>query len=144
MTPQQIDLVRESWFKIVPIAEQAAAMFYARLFELDPSLEPLFTSDLKSQGRKLTSMIGTVVANLRNFSALVPAVEDLGRRHVRYGVRPSHYETVGSALLWTLEKGLGDELTPETRQAWASAYRILAEVMKSAAARYERAEAVAS
>jgi len=143
MTPKQIDLVRESWAKVVPIADQAAATFYARLFELDPSLRSLFKSDMKAQGRKLTSMIGTVVANLRNLSTIVPAIEDLGRRHVGYGVKPAHYETVGSALLWTLEKGLGDAFTAETREAWTRAYVILSEVMQSAAARYEKGEAVA-
>lgn len=137
MTPLQIELVRDSWAKVVPIAEQAAATFYARLFELDPSLEPLFKSDLKSQGRKLTSMINTVVGNLRNLSTLVPAIEDLGRRHVGYGVKPAHYETVGAALLWTLEKGLGDAFTAETREAWTRAYVILSEVMQSAVAREE-------
>ena len=143
MTPKQIDLVRESWAKVVPIADQAAAAFYARLFELDPSLRSLFKSDMKAQGRKLMSMIGTVVANLRNLSTIVPVIEDLGRRHVGYGVKPAHYDTVAEALLWTLEKGLGDAFTSETREAWTRAYVILAEVMQSAAARHEKAQAIA-
>src|SRR5690606_4628495 len=143
MTPKQIDLVRDSWAKVVPIADQAAATFYARLFELDPSLQALFRSDIEAQGRKLMSMIGTVVANLRNLSTLVPAIEDPGHRYCGYGVKPAHYDTVGPALLWTLETGLGDACTDETREAWTRAYVILAEVMQSAAARYERAEAIA-
>jgi hemoglobin-like flavoprotein len=134
MTPQQIDLVQRSWKRIVPIADQAAALFYQRLFELDGSLKPLFRSDIKGQGRKLTSMINTAVVNLGNLGSIVPAVEDLGRRHVSYGVQPAHYDTVGGALLWTLEQGLGDEFTPATRDAWAEAYTTLAGVMQAAAA----------
>ena len=137
MTPMQVQLVQQSWKKVVPIAEQAAALFYDRLFELDPSLRPLFKSDLRGQGRKLTSMINTAVVNLTKLDTIVPAVQDLGRRHVRYGVEPEHYDTVGTALVWTLEKGLGDEFTPATREAWLLAYTTLATVMKAAAAEVE-------
>jgi len=133
MTPKQIDLVQQSWKKIVPIADQAAALFYERLFELDCSLEALFKGDIKSQGRKLTSMINTAVVNLANLGAIVPAVQDLGRRHIGYGVKDSHYDTVASALLWTLDKGLGEDFTPATREAWTIAYTTLAGVMQAAA-----------
>lgn len=134
MTPKQIELVQESWKQVVPIAEQAAALFYERLFELDGSLRPLFKSDLKSQGRKLTSMINTAVVNLGNLGEILTAVEDLGRRHVGYGVEPTHYDTVGEALLWTLGQGLGDSFTDEVSEAWAEAYTALATVMITAAA----------
>jgi hemoglobin-like flavoprotein len=134
MNLQQIELVQQSWKKVVPIADQAAALFYERLFELDPTVKPLFRGDIKSQGRKLTSMINTAVVNLGDLAGIVPAVQDLGRRHVRYGVRPAHYDTVGAALLWTLEKGLGEVFTPATREAWAKAYATLAGVMQAAAA----------
>ena len=144
MTPRQIELVRVSWSQVLPIAEQAAASFYRRLFTLDPSLASLFKSDLRAQGRKLTSMINTVVANLSNLSTLVPAIEDLGRRHVGYGVKSAHYDTVGEALLWTLETALGDAFTADTREAWTRAYVILSEVMQSAAERHENARALAS
>jgi nitric oxide dioxygenase len=107
------------------------------LFELDDSLRPLFKSELKAQGRKLTSMINTVVVNLANLAAIVPAVQDLGRRHVDYGVQADHYGTVGAALLWTLEKGLGAEFTAPTRVAWVEAYGALAGVMQAAAAERE-------
>ena len=137
MTPTQVQLVQQSWKKVVPIAEQAAALFYDRLFELDASLRPLFKSDLRSQGRKLTSMINTAVVNLTKLDTIVPAVQDLGRRHVRYGVAAGHYDTVGTALIWTLEKGLGADFTPPTREAWVSAYATLATVMKAAAAEVE-------
>ncbi|MBN1237694.1 MAG: hemin receptor [Gammaproteobacteria bacterium] len=144
MEAKDIALVQESWQKVVPIADQAAAIFYRRLFALDPSIEPLFSGDLENQGRKLTQMIGTVVVNLGRLGTIVPTVEDLGRRHVRYGVEPRHYRTVGEALLWTLEQGLGEAFTADTRKAWTEAYTILSEVMQSAAARSEPGPVVSS
>jgi hemoglobin-like flavoprotein len=106
MTPDAQRLVRDSFTKIVPNAEAAAGMFYDRLFVLDPSLRPLFKGDMTCQGRKLMTMIGTAVANLHRLDTIIPAVQDLGRRHARYGVASSHYQTVAAALLWTLEQGL--------------------------------------
>lgn len=134
MTPHQIILVQASWEKCVPIADQAAALFYGRLFELDPSLKPMFKSDIKEQGRKLMQMITVAVRGLNDLGKLVPAVQDLGRRHVGYGVQDSHYDTVGTALLWTLEKGLGEAFTAETKEAWTAVYTVLATTMKNAAA----------
>jgi hemoglobin-like flavoprotein len=134
MTPENQALVRDSFAKVVPIAPQAAALFYGRLFVLDPSLRPLFKGDMDEQGRKLMAMIGTAVANLRNLEVIVPAVQDLGRRHAGYGVQPAHYDTVAAALLWTLGQGLGDAFTPPVEAAWTEAYTTLATVMKDAAA----------
>jgi hemoglobin-like flavoprotein len=134
MTPEQKTLVRDSFAKVTPIAPAAAAMFYDRLFVLDPSLRPLFKGDMKEQGRKLIAMIVTAVANLDRLDAIVPAVRDLGRRHAGYGVKPSDYDTVATALLWTLEQGLGDAFTPATREAWTVCYGILSGEMKAAAA----------
>jgi hemoglobin-like flavoprotein len=134
MTPENQALVRDSFAKAVPIAPAAAAMFYDRLFALDPSLRPLFKGDMAEQGRKLMAMIGTAVANLGKLDVIIPAVQELGRRHVGYGVQPAHYDTVATALLWTLEQGLGADFTPATRAAWTEAYSILAGVMKDAAA----------
>jgi hemoglobin-like flavoprotein len=134
MTPEAQTLVKESFAKVVPIAPQAAALFYDRLFTLDPSLKPLFKGDMKEQGRKLMAMIGTAVANLDKLDTIVPAVQDLGRRHAGYGVPASSYDTVGTALLWTLGQGLGDAFTPQVEAAWTEAYTILATVMKDAAA----------
>jgi hemoglobin-like flavoprotein len=137
MNPEDIGLVQQSWQKVVPIAEQAAAMFYEELFSLDPSLKPLFKSDMKAQGRKLTSMLNTAVVNLARLETILPAVQELGRRHVGYGVEPAHYETVGTALISTLEKGLGSEFTPAVSAAWVEAYTTLATVMQTAAAEVE-------
>ena len=134
MTPQQIALVQSTWSKVVPIQDQAAKLFYDKLFEMDPSLRPLFKGDMVEQGRKLMAMINTAVNGLTRLNEIVPAVQALGRRHVGYGVKEVHYETVGAALLWTLEQGLGPSFTPEVRQAWATAYGLLAGVMKEAAA----------
>lgn len=134
MTPEQKILVQQSFTKVVPIADQAAALFYQRLFSLDPALQPLFRGNMEEQGRKLMKMIGTAVNGLDDLDALVPAVQDLGRRHVGYGVEDGHYDTVGAALIWTLEQGLGDAFTNPVRDAWVTVYGILASTMKDAAA----------
>ena len=133
MTEDQVRLVRESWEKVRPIAPAAAALFYGRLFEIEPSVRPLFKRDIGEQGKMLMGMIGTVVSRLDDLTALVPAVKNLGARHAAYGVRDEHYAPVGAALLWTLEQGLGDDFTPPVRDAWATAYGILAETMMEAA-----------
>jgi hemoglobin-like flavoprotein len=134
MTPEQKNLVQESFAKVAPIAETAADLFYGRLFELDPTLKPLFKGDMKEQGRKLMLMIGTAVKGLDDLGAIVSAVQALGVRHKKYGVKDEYYGTVAAALLWTLEKGLGDAFTPATKEAWTVVYGILATTMKDAAA----------
>jgi hemoglobin-like flavoprotein len=133
MTPDAQRLVRDSFAKIAPNAEATAGMFYDRLFVLDPSLRSLFKGDMAEQGRKLMTVIGTAVANLHRLETIVPTVQDLGRRHIGYGVKPAHYQTVAAALLWTLEQGLGDEFTSETRQAWVECYTNVASTMQQAA-----------
>jgi hemoglobin-like flavoprotein len=130
MTPQQIKLVQASFAKVRPIAGTAAELFYNRLFSLDPSLRPLFKSDMGKQGQMLMSMIGAAVLGLSNLEKLAPVVRELGARHVGYGVRPDHYVTVGEALIWTLEQGLGDDFTPEVREAWSATYGLLSDVMQ--------------
>jgi hemoglobin-like flavoprotein len=134
MTPTQKSLVQQTFAQLVPIADHAAALFYGRLFEMDPSLRPLFKTPLDIQGKKLMQMIGVCVAKLDALDEVVPAVKQLGRRHVAYGVVDSHYDTVGGALLWTLEQGLGPAFTPEVKEAWTAVYVVLSSTMKSAAA----------
>jgi nitric oxide dioxygenase len=129
MTPQQIALVRESFAKVVPIKEEAAALFYARLFAIDPSTRPLFRGDMKSQGVKLMAAIAAVVKALDRIEAMLDDLRALARRHDRYGVQEAHYASVGAALLWTLEQGLGFDFTPEVREAWATAYGLLSDAM---------------
>ena len=134
MTQQQIELVQKSWKQVLPISDTAAGLFYKELFRLDPALQSLFRGDMKEQGRKLIAMISVAVHGLSRLETIVPAVQDLGRRHARYGVKPQHYETVAAALLWTLGKGLGDTFTPEVKGAWTETYAVLAKTMKQAAA----------
>lgn len=134
MNAERIRLVQESWEKVVPISETAAAMFYAKLFELDPSLTKMFGStSMPEQHKKLMQMITVVVRGLSRLDTLVPAIQQLGRRHVDYGVKESHYETVGAALIWTLQMGLGPLFTREVRLAWVEAYGILSGCMIGAA-----------
>lgn len=132
MTPESKQRVRESWERVEPIREVAAALFYGRLFELDPTLRHLFRGEMAEQGRKLMQTLAIVVRGLDRMDELLPAVEALGRRHGAYGVHDEHYETVKQALLWTLERGMGDGFTPAVRRAWAEAYDLLAEAMKRA------------
>jgi hemoglobin-like flavoprotein len=142
MTPEQKSLVQQSWNQVAPIAATAAALFYDRLFKLDPSLRPLFkAADMREQGRKLMQVLAVAVKGLDDLDQLVPAVQALGRRHGTYGVRQEHYDTVGQALLWTLEKGLRDRFTAAVRDAWTQAYHMLATAMKAAQAEAELAPA---
>lgn len=134
MTPEQKALVQQTFTQVLPISEQAAAMFYDRLFQLDPSLRPLFKSDIKEQGKKLMQMIGYCVSKLNTLDEIVPAVKDLGRKHAGYGVKNDAYQTVGAALLWTLERGLGPAFTPDVKAAWAEVYGVLASTMQAGAA----------
>lgn len=129
MTPPQALLVKDTFHKLAPIAEQAAAIFYARLFELDPSLRSLFHGDMIDQGRRLMSTLAVTVGMLHRIELMIPEIRDLGASHARYGVAERHYATFGAALLWTLEKGLGPSLTDEAREAWTSAYALVAHEM---------------
>ena len=131
MTNEQIKLVQDSFRQVAPIAETAAQLFYARLFELDPDLELLFKGNLTEQGRKLMQMLGLAVNSLDRMEHLLPVVRSLGTRHVVYGVRDKDYDTVGQALLWTLRKGLGDTFTPAVEEAWSNVYATLASAMQS-------------
>jgi hemoglobin-like flavoprotein len=139
MTNDQVLLVQQTFVKVAPVADQAAAMFYKRLFELDPSARALFKIDLTEQGKKLMQMIGIAVAGLSKPESIKAAVEDLGRRHVGYGVTDAQYDTVGAALLWTLGQGLGPAFTKDVEAAWTEAYTLLATIMKQAAAKKQAA-----
>lgn len=134
MTPAQIASVRDSFGKVAPIADQAAALFYGRLFEIAPETRALFRSDIGEQGRKLMATLAVVVRGLDDLPALMPAVTRLAERHAGYGVGAAHYAPVGAALLWTLEQGLGEAFTPEVKEAWSAAYGTLSGAMIAAAA----------
>ncbi|WP_083194441.1 globin family protein [Wenyingzhuangia fucanilytica] len=132
-----IELVQTSFEAVKPIAATAAEIFYSKLFELDPKLKPLFPAadndKMKEQGNKLMTMLSAAVAGLSNIEALIPVLQDLGKRHVAYRVEKSHYDTVGTALIGTLAVGLGDDFTPEVKQAWVDVYGVMASVMIEAA-----------
>lgn len=134
MTPRQIEVVQQSFNKVRPIQTTAAALFYDRLFTIDPEIRPLFRHDMVEQGAKLMAAIDMVVRALDRIEPMLATVRGLARRHVGYGVTDRHYVSVGAALLWTLEQGLGDEFTEEVRDAWASAYQVLSSTMMEAAA----------
>ncbi len=130
MTPQQVRLVQTSWLAVEAMGPPAAALFYQRLFSLDASLRPLFRGDIDAQGHKLMAMLGSAVPALDRLDEIVPSLQALGRRHAGYGVLDRDYDTVGAALLWTLEQGLGGAFTREVREAWTGAYRALASTMQ--------------
>ena len=134
MDSNTIKAVQESWAKVVPIAPQAATIFYDKLFTYDPSLRPLFKADMTAQKAHLVQMLDAAVQGLDNLDALVPVLQNLAKRHVAYGVQDAHYATVGAALLDTLATGLGDEFTPAVKEAWSTVYGVMAAVMQAAAA----------
>jgi hemoglobin-like flavoprotein len=129
MTPEQVSLVQSSFAKVAPIADKAAALFYDRLFTIAPPVKQMFKGDMAEQGRKLMTTLAVVVNGLTNLEMILPAASSLARRHVSYGVKPAHYASVGEALLWTLEKGLGDAWNAQTASAWAMAYQTLSGFM---------------
>ena len=133
MTPDQIRLVQASWAKVQPFQAVAADLFYGRLFELAPDTRPLFKRDIHAQGAMLMSTLDMVVRSLHRLGDMLPAAQQLACRHVGYGVQPRHYDSVGTALVWTLEQALGAAFTPPLREAWLAAYGALAGVMKAAA-----------
>lgn len=133
MNAEQIALVRKTFDKVLPVSETTAELFYKRLFELNPSFESLFKGDMKKQGRMLMQMIDYAVKGLDEPDTILPTIQDLGKRHAGYGVKEEYYTTVGEALLWTLEQGLGSDFTPETKEAWTETYKLLSGVMINAA-----------
>jgi hemoglobin-like flavoprotein len=139
MTPDQVRLVQQSFATVAPISETAAVLFYDRLFEIAPTVRAMFPADMTEQRKKLMAMLAAVVNGLTNLDSILPAASALAKRHVAYGARAEHYPVVGSALLWTLEKGLGEGWTPELADAWKCAYGTLSGHMISEA--YGRSQA---
>ena len=129
MTPEQVKAIQESFAKVAPISQQAAGLFYGRLFEIAPAVKPLFKGDMEEQGRKLMATLAVVVNGLSNLEAVLPAASALAKRHIDYGVKAADYTPVGQALLWTLEKGLGEHWMPDLAAAWTEAYTVLSGYM---------------
>jgi len=139
ITPQQKELVQKTWVMVVPIADTAAELFYGRLFELEPEYKAMFKNDMTEQGKKLMKTINIAVEALDDVEPLIPVLKKMGADHAGYGVKDRDYNVVGAALLWTLEKGLGDVFTDEVKNAWGAVYEVLATVMKEGAAEAEQA-----
>jgi nitric oxide dioxygenase len=133
MTPDQVKLVQQSFSEVAPISDQAATLFYDRLFEVAPQVKSMFPADLTEQRKKLMATLAVVVNGLSDLPSILPAASALAKRHVAYGAKPDHYPVVGAALLWTLEKGLGSGWTPDVANAWTSAYGTLSGYMISEA-----------
>jgi nitric oxide dioxygenase len=133
MTPDQVKLVQQSFAKVAPVSETAAVLFYDRLFEIAPAVRAMFPADMTEQRKKLMAMLAAVVNGLANLDSILPAASALAKRHVAYGARPEHYPVVGSALLLTLEKGLGEAWTSDVKEAWTAAYGTLSGYMISEA-----------
>jgi hemoglobin-like flavoprotein len=129
MNKQQIKHVQDSWQAVLPIANVAARLFYDKLFEIDPDIKPMFKGDMKAQGDALVKMINVAVASLDRLDTIKPALRSLGERHVGYGVQTRHYQTVATALLWTLKQGLDERFTDSVEQAWIEAYTVLSSTM---------------
>lgn len=133
MTPEQIQLVKDSWARLVPIADKAAELFYCKLFELDPEVKPLFKGNMQEQGQKLMATLNIAVNSIDKLDTLTPVLEQMGKRHVEYGVKNEHYDTVGSALIWTLAQNLQESFTDDVKAAWLETYSLVADTMKTAA-----------
>lgn len=142
MDTKQIAVIRETWAKVVPIADDASRLFYDRLFETDGSAAELFgRTNMAEQRRKLVMALNAVVENVDRLEAVIPTLQDLGKRHVQYGVEDHHYDSVGSALLWTLEQGLGPAFNEDARAAWTIAYALVSGVMRDAAREFAQSAA---
>ena len=135
MTPEKVQLVQQSFKKVVPIAGAAADIFYDRLFEIAPEVRPMFPEQMSDQKGKLMTTLAVAIQNLHHVDTIVPVIQNLAVKHLDYGVKDEHYTPVGEALLYTLEKGLGDDWTPELADAWTETYTTVATVMKDAAAK---------
>lgn len=134
MTPEDIKIVRSSWRKLMGIDPAILGdVFYTKLFTEQPALRKLFPADMTAQHKKLIDMLTSIVAGLENFEKMLPEIKLMAVRHIGYGVKTAHYDMVGKALLWTLEKGLQHDWNDKTKQAWTLCYQTLANVMISAA-----------
>ncbi|HTS39092.1 MAG TPA: globin family protein [Xanthobacteraceae bacterium] len=133
MDARQVTLVQESFEKVAALGEKVAELFYAELFAIEPSLRDMFKSNMQEQHRKLLSTLAMVIRSLQAPEKIMGPAQKLAVKHLDYGVQPVHYTYVGNALLRTLKKGLGDQFTPELRDAWVEVFRTLATIMKQAA-----------
>lgn len=135
MNKTEIEVIRETWALVIPIADVAAELFYQRLFEIDPETKSLFAAtDMAEQNKNLIGALSLVVDKMDQLDTVIPVLQELGCNHVKYGVADRHYDSVGSALIWTLEQGLGEGFTDQARAAWTVAYALVSGPMRQAAA----------
>lgn len=135
LDPDQKHRLRKTFALVERQSHVAALVFYQRLFELDPMLRPLFKTDIEEQAGKLMDMLSSALSLLERPEELTGVLEELGARHVAYGVKTEHYATVGEALLAMLSCVLGRDFDSSTRQAWTALYQLIAEAMLRGAAR---------
>jgi hemoglobin-like flavoprotein len=133
MTAEQRRLVRDSFDLLRDITGPVALLFYGKLFELDPSARRLFHIDLDLQGQKVMDMLGSIVEALDDFESIQAKLAELGRKHASYGVRSEQYETLTTALSWTLTQALGADFDSRTAEAWTIALAAVNEAMKAGA-----------
>jgi hemoglobin-like flavoprotein len=131
MTAEQRRLVRDSFDSLREIYRPVARLFYGKLFELAPTVRPLFHNDIDVQGKKLMDMLNSIVESLDNFDSIRPKLVELGHKHATYGVRNEQYDVLKAALLWTLSQALGTGFDDRTSEAWAAALTAINEVMMS-------------
>lgn len=132
MNPDQIAVITRSFQEVVPVEDALAALFYGRLFTLEPSLRPMFGADMRTQGRKFREMLHLIVDSLHAHELLARDLQACGEQHRSYGVRAEHYAPVGAALLWALQQALNERYTPDVAQAWAALYHLIASAMQGA------------
>ena len=133
MTKERIQLLQQNLVRLLSVSDLTGQLFYKRLFELDPSTRSMFKADMREMTRQLMQTVGMIVTGLSTPGEVMSLVAEYGRKHVEYGVVEAHYDTVRTALLWTLDQILGSEFTPESHAAWTEAYDFIAKVMKDAA-----------
>lgn len=136
MTPDQVHLIRKSFAELARHDHVAALVFYRRLFEIDPSLRPLFVGDIEQQAKKLIDMLAALISMLERPLGLDMELRAMGARHVDYGVKDEHYATVGRGLIDMLAEVLGNKFTPQTREAWLALYGAVEATMKRGAAEH--------
>jgi hemoglobin-like flavoprotein len=133
MTSRQIELIRSSWARVTATDEVTFGIgFYNRLFEIAPEIEPMFKRPILEQSRKLTTILDHVIEKLDALDDIVENIVKLAHRHENYGVKPEHYTLVGEALLWTLERELGDQWNDELKFAWTMCYVSISTAMLQA------------
>ena len=129
LTKEEIKQIQHSWVDLTANSKKVGEVFYNRLFKRNPEMSKLFTGDMKEQAGALMRMVKTVVEGLNNPGIIIPALQDLGRRHSDYGVEQKYYKEFGECLIECIESEMGGLLDAKTKKAWEKLYLILTDVM---------------